>query len=140
VLTAANEYGVRHGAIGNRGSPAVASLAVVTNSGGVWTLHRRDDGRNLADLVVTGGDFPWLNARVDPREGLEKVLPLFAEELLLLDRIDDDTESWERAYNAIRTAVTLRYPEGHEVPEFLLHIDGDEAWWRWNDEPFDEDS
>ncbi len=44
------------------------------------------------------------------------------------------------AYNAIRTVVTLRYPEGHEVPEFLLHIDGDVAWWRWSDEPFDEDS
>ena len=25
------------------------------------------------------------------------------------------------------------------VPEFLLHIEGDTAWWRWNDEPFDED-
>jgi hypothetical protein len=125
---------------GDRGSPAVGSLVVVSDSDGIWTLHRRDDGRNLADLVVTGGDFPWLNARVDPREGLEDVLPLFAEELLRLDRIDDDTESWEQAYNAIRAVVTLRYPEGHEVPEFLLHIDGDEAWWRWSDEPFDEDS
>jgi hypothetical protein len=103
-------------------------------------LHRRDDGRHLADLMVTDGDFPWLNARVDPGEGLAEVLPLFAEELLRLDRIDDDTESWERACNAIRTVVTLRYPEGHEVPEFLLHIDGDKAWWRWSDEPFDEDS
>ncbi|MEV6847472.1 hypothetical protein [Actinoplanes sp. NPDC051411] len=36
-------------------------------------------------------------------------------------------------------AVTLRYPEGNEVPEFLLHIQGDEAWWRWSDEPFDDD-
>jgi hypothetical protein len=23
------------------------------------------------------------------------------------------------------------------VPEFLLHIDGTEAWWRWSDEPFE---
>ncbi|MBX6751337.1 MAG: hypothetical protein IRY85_17015 [Micromonosporaceae bacterium] len=33
----------------------------------------------------------------------------------------------------------LRNPEGRDVPEFLLHIDGDQAWWRWSDEPFDED-
>ena len=119
---------------------AVASLGAVSDSGGVWTLHRRDDGRVLAELVVTDGDFPWLNARVDPRDGLADVLPLFADELRRLDGIDDDEESWERAYDAIRAVVTLRYPAGHEVPEFLLHIDGDEAWWRWSDEPFDEGS
>jgi hypothetical protein len=101
-----------------------------------WTLRRRHDGQVLADLVVTGDDFPWLNARVNPREGLADVRPLFAEDLRLLDRIDDDVESWERAYRAIRQAVTLRDPEGHEVREFLLHIDGAEAWWRWTDEPF----
>jgi hypothetical protein len=139
-LPAANGFGGSHGTVGNRGTSAVASLVVVSYSGGVWTLHRRDDGRIIADLAVTSADFPWLNARVDPRDGLEEVLPLFAEELFRLDRIDDDTESWEQAYNAIRTVVTLRYPEGQEVPEFLLHIDGDEAWWRWSDEPFDEDS
>jgi hypothetical protein len=108
------------------------------HQGGAWTLRRRDDGRIVADLFVTGGDFPWLNARVDSREGLEEVRPLFAEELRLLDAIDEDVESWERAYEAIRNAVTLQHPEGREVPEFLLHIDGNEAWWRWSDEPFDE--
>ncbi|PYC75000.1 hypothetical protein C7C45_03700 [Micromonospora arborensis] len=105
---------------------------------GAWTLHRRDDGEVLADLVVTGGDFPWLNARIDPKEGLAEVRPLFATELRLLDRIDEDIDSWERAYDAVQDAVTLRYPDGRKVPEFLLHVDGDEAWWRWSDEPFDE--
>jgi hypothetical protein len=32
----------------------------------------------------------------------------------------------------------LTYPDGRDVPEYLLHIDGDEAWWRWSDEPFDK--
>jgi hypothetical protein len=110
----------------------------VHDSGAVWTLWRRDDGRKIADLVVTSGDFPWLTARIDPGEGFEDVRPLFAEELLRLDRTDGDVKSWEQAYDAVRAAVTLRYPEGHDVPEFLLHIDGTEAWWRWSDEPFDD--
>jgi hypothetical protein len=58
--------------------------------------------------------------------------------LRLLDRIDDDVEPWERANEAVRSAVILRYPQGDKVLEFLLHIDGDDAWWRWNDEPIDE--
>jgi hypothetical protein len=108
--------------------------------GATWTLHRRDDGRLLAELVVTGLDQPWMNARVVNRDGFEDVRTLFAEELTLLDDIGDDAESWERAYDAVASLVTLRYPHGTEVPEFLLHIDADEAWWRWSDEPFDQDS
>ncbi|MEV0716800.1 hypothetical protein [Asanoa sp. NPDC050611] len=104
---------------------------------GVWTLHRRDGGELLADLVVTDGDFPWLNARVEARAGLAEFRPLFAAELRLMEDAD---EAWERAYDAIRAAVTLRYPDGREVPEFLLHLDGDDAWWRWSDEPFDADA
>jgi hypothetical protein len=109
-------------------------------NGEVWALQRRSDGQTVANLVIVGGEFPWLNARVERRSGFEELLPLFAEELNRLDRIDDDTASWEEAYDALRTAVTLRYPDGDEVPEFLLHIDGPEAWWRWSDDPFAEDT
>jgi hypothetical protein len=35
-----------------------------------------------------------------------------------------------------RDAVSLAGPSGRRVPELLLHIQGDNAWWRWNDEPF----
>ncbi|MBM2623167.1 hypothetical protein JIG36_47490 [Actinoplanes sp. LDG1-06] len=98
---------------------------------GTWTLHRQADGELLAELVVTDGDFPWLYARVEARAGLAELRPLFADELRLLD---DDPEAWEKAYDELRSVVTLRCPEGHDVPEFLLHLDGDEAWWRWSDE------
>lgn len=103
--------------------------------GDVWTLQRRTDGQTVAALVVVGGDFPWLNARVEPREGFEVFLPLFAEDLAQADRTDDGA-AWDQAYHAIRAALSLRYPNGDEVPEFLLHIDGPDAWWRWTDEPF----
>jgi hypothetical protein len=113
---------------------------VIADHGRVWTLHRGDDGELLADLVVTGGDFPWLHGRVHAHEGLAGVRPLFAEELRLLESIDDDVAFWERSYEQVREAVNLRYPDGREVPEFLLHIDGDQAWWRWSDQPFQEES
>jgi hypothetical protein len=100
----------------------------------VWPLMH---GKELiAELVVTGGDFPWLNARVRAMPGFEEVRPLFVEELRALEHIEDDLGAWQAAYDNIRSAVELVYPEGHPVPEFLLHIRGDDAWWRWSDEAF----
>lgn len=114
-------------------------MGAVHQNGDVWTLRRRSDGHHVADLTVTDADFPWLNAHVAPTAGFDDLRPLFAEELSRLDHLDEDAESWERSYDAVRSAVRLHYPDGREVPEFLLHVNGAEAWWRWNDEPFDED-
>ncbi len=102
----------------------------------VWQLLRGDE--LLAELVVTGGDFPWLNAEVRPAAGFAEVRPLFDDELRLLEVLDEDPEPWEAAYRRIRTAVRLVAPDGLPVPEFLLHIQGTDAWWRWSDEPFTE--
>jgi hypothetical protein len=102
-----------------------------------WTLYRGDE--RIADLVVDSGDFPWLNAQVYPHRGFDDVRPLFVEELRLLDGIDNHLDAWEAAYQQVRATVTLRYPDGRTVPEFLLHIDGEEAWWRWSDETFDRE-
>ena len=74
-----------------------------------------------------------------PYDGFADVVPLFTEELRLVKRLGEDGGSWAAAYDAVLDAVTLRHPDGREVPEFLLHIDGDRAWWRWSDEPFDDD-
>jgi len=46
----------------------------VTEVGRVWQLVRSDE--LLAELVVTGGDFPWLNAKVRPAAGFAEVRPL----------------------------------------------------------------
>lgn len=92
--------------------------------GDKWTLHRKTDGSRLADLVIYDWDFPWVNARVEAAEGLVDLRPLFTEEVACLKRADDDVDSWELAYEAVRGAVTLRDPEGTDIPEFLLHVDG----------------
>jgi hypothetical protein len=45
----------------------------------VWRLMQGEE--LLAELVVTGGDFPWLNARIRAMPEFEAVRPLFGEEL-----------------------------------------------------------
>jgi len=103
----------------------------------VWRLRRGDE--LVAELVVTGGDFPWLNATVRATPEFDELRPLFAEELRLLDQLDHDVEAWEAAYDRVRQAVILERPDGFAVPEFLLHVDGGDAWWRWSEEPFPGD-
>jgi hypothetical protein len=51
----------------------------------------------------------------------------------------EDWDQWELAYDAIVAAgIRLHYPSELEVPEFLLHIENDTAWFRWSDEKFEE--
>jgi hypothetical protein len=103
----------------------------------VWRLRRGDE--LVAELVVTGGDFPWLNAIVRATPAFDELRPRFVEELRLLDRLDQDVVAWEAIYDRIRQEVILERPDGFAVPEFLLHVDGEDAWWRWSDEPFPGD-
>src|SRR4051812_14727467 len=109
--------------------------AMDAEPGQIWRLYRGDE--LVADLVVNDADFPWLYAAVRPYDGFAGVAPLFADELRLLEDGEDNSDAWEKAYAAIRSTVELRYPAGGHVPEFLLHIEEDRAWWRWSDEPFE---
>jgi hypothetical protein len=109
----------------------------VSEDEGVWRLVRGDE--LLAELVVNGGDFPWLNAEVRPAAGFAEVRPLFDDEIRRADLMDEEPEQWEAAYRRVREVVRLLAPDGQPVPEFLLHIEGAEAWWRWSDEPFPEE-
>ena len=105
------------------------------NADEVWTLHH--GGRVVARLHVSQSDFPWLQADVEPCDGFEDVAPLFEKDLQLLDAMTDvETPEWTAAYERIRAETRLTYPDGRDVAEYLLHIDGDQAWWRWTDEPF----
>ena len=101
----------------------------------IWRLRHGD--ATVAELVVTDADFPWLHATVRPGPNFDVLRPLFDDEVRLPQ--DDDDVAWETAYDRIRQAVSLIAPDGQAVPEFLLHIDGQDAWWRWSDEPFPRD-
>nr|BFE86976.1 hypothetical protein GCM10020093_095770 [Planobispora longispora] len=63
--------------------------------------------------------------------------PLFDRDLELME--DQNCGEWEKVYAEIRKEVSLVAPSG-PVAEFLLHIEEDEAWFRWSDTPFDDES
>ncbi|WP_333741116.1 hypothetical protein [Streptomyces sp. IBSBF 2806] len=102
--------------------------------GTIWRLHHGD--QEIARLTVTGADMPWTQAEVEILSGFEEFRSVFAEQERAIDE-----EDWERAdacYSQIRSALTLTFPDGSLVAEFMLHIHEDgTAGWRWHDEPFD---
>ncbi|CAM5641449.1 hypothetical protein [Streptomyces aurantiogriseus] len=105
--------------------------------GGIWYL---DCGEERAgEIVIDDGDFPWLSGRFRPGPAYGAVEPLFSRELALLNNdLDANLEEWEAVYAEIRRRVSLTSPDG-PVPEFLLHIEGDRAWFRWSEESFNDD-
>ena len=103
-------------------------------AGSIWHLHR--SGQDLARLRVVDADWPWMYASVEVLPGFEEFLPLFAAQERAAD--SDDWERADECQLAIRSALTMTFPNGSPVAEFLLHIHNDgTAGWRWHDEPFD---
>ncbi|WP_031487248.1 hypothetical protein [Streptomyces bicolor] len=104
--------------------------------GEVWQV--RGGAEPVGEILIDEADFPWLSGRFTPGPGYGAVRDLFARELALLDRdLEESREEWEAAYDEIRRRVSLSSPDG-PVAEFLLHIDGDRAWFRWSKEPFED--
>ncbi|MET7571009.1 hypothetical protein ABZT04_21290 [Streptomyces sp. NPDC005492] len=103
--------------------------------GEVWQVRGGEE--SVGEILIDDADFPWLSGEFTPGPAFDAVRDLFIRERELVEA-DDDPSLWEEAYDEIRRRVTLTSPDG-PVPEFLLHIEGERAWFRWSDEPFDED-
>lgn len=111
-------------------------MALVTVHG-TWLVDLGQDV--LGEIWVTGVDFPWAEGSWVQADAFGRVQPLFEAELDLLNKGSVPAE-WEAAYRRILDmGVRLRRPDGRPVPEFLLHIEGQRAWFRWNDHPFQEE-
>ncbi|MFJ9821263.1 hypothetical protein ACIRU3_39605 [Streptomyces sp. NPDC101151] len=105
--------------------------------GGVWRVCA--GAEPVGEILIDDADFPWLSGGFTAGPGFTAVQDLFARELALMDRDDEKGwEEWESLYDEIRRRVSLSSPDG-PVPEFLLHIEGDRAWFRWSDEPFEQE-
>ena len=97
----------------------------------IFLVARREE--LIAELVVERLDPPWFRGRVVPRDGFAALRPLFDDERDLVAKLDRDPAAWASAYRRLRGEVRLIKPDGHDVPEFLLHIDRKRAWWRCGD-------
>ncbi len=115
--------------------------------GEVWRVRRAPDAGqpaeaesgDIGEILIDDADFPWLSGRFREGPAYGGVRELFARELALAEA--DDAEHWARweaAYAEIERRVRLVSPDG-PVAEFLLHIQGDRAWFRWSDESFGEE-
>jgi hypothetical protein len=102
--------------------------------GEVWQVRGAEEP--VGDILIDDADFPWLSGRFTAGPGFAGVRELFARDRALVE--EERWQEWEEAYDEIRRRVSLIAPSG-PVPEFLLHIEDDRAWFRWSDEPFEED-
>ncbi|MFJ4466657.1 hypothetical protein ACIP2X_03965 [Streptomyces sp. NPDC089424] len=90
------------------------------------------EGR-VGEIAVDDSDFPWLAGRFVAGPAFTAVRDLFARELALAQRDGErHWQEWETVYDEIRRRVSLSSPDG-PVADFLLHIEGDRAWFRWID-------
>ncbi|MFG2877293.1 hypothetical protein ACGFYU_20260 [Streptomyces sp. NPDC048337] len=72
-----------------------------------------------------------------PEPAFEEVRPWFEEVQGLLAR-EIYEGPFDVAYGRIERELTLVSPDG-PVAEFLLHVGGADAWFRWSDTPLATD-
>jgi hypothetical protein len=88
----------------------------------------------LGTLETTDLDQPWVICKFTPTPAFEAVKPLFDAELELIEGSDDlEIDAWEMAYSRIDELGLQLVPVNGEpsISEFVLHIDGSEAWFRY---------
>ena len=87
--------------------------------------------RRLGDLTRIDADFPWWSGIFEPTPAFEEVRPLFDREREQLEA--DAIEEWGQVWDAIAApGLRLEPTDGRgPITEFLVHIDGQNAWWRY---------
>ena len=94
-----------------------------------WILKTGSEALGL--LTFKEQDQPWAVYYFQAEPAFAKYESYFKEELRLLDL--DDMTSWEQAYSAIdglELVIESVNQEEEKIPVFILHIRGDEAWFR----------
>ena len=94
-----------------------------------WDLVAAD-GTLLGHLVQSDAEMFWTHCRFTPTEAFARVAPLFAATLAHLGA--DEMEQLAAAYEHV-AALRLELrpaPGSSAIGEFLLHIDGEIAWFR----------
>jgi hypothetical protein len=79
------------------------------STGTIWRLLRSK--QKLAHLHVTESDSPWMYTSVEALPGFEEFLPPFADQERAADA--DDWERADECQLAIRSALTMTFPNGN---------------------------
>lgn len=99
-------------------------------------LVRGDAVLGTIDVKPGEADYPWYSGVFHPSAAFEAVRDLFDQELQLLRaNTGDDSAQWDdwEAVHAELHEPGMRLQardESYEADEILIHIDGQEAWWR----------
>ncbi|MFG1747619.1 MULTISPECIES: hypothetical protein [Micromonospora] len=101
------------------------------NADRVWRVYHRSE--LVGEVDEREFDFPWIRGRFRSEPAFQPLRPIFAAWIEALS--SGDGEAMRQAHEAIYPAVTMTDPDGREVPWFILVIEGDEARFRWRDEP-----
>ena len=102
----------------------------------IWLLARGE--RLVAEVELQAADDPWRHGHVVRREGFAELARLFGREERVAAERPRAPLRWLRADRRLPAEIRLIGPDGHEVPHFLLRIEGTRAWWRKLDAPITE--
>ena len=94
----------------------------------IWLLARGE--RLVAEVELQAADDPWRHGHVVRREGFAGLAGPFEPEERPAAELPRSPLRWLLAYRRWRAEIRLIGPDGHEVPDFLLYIEGTRASWR----------
>ena len=99
-------------------------------------LVRGEDVLGTIDVKPGDADYPWHSGVFHPSAMFESVRGLFEDELRLLraNTTDDPAQwdAWEAAHARLNEpGLWLQgADESYTTDEMLIHIEGNQAWWR----------
>jgi hypothetical protein len=88
----------------------------------------------LGKLSIYEFDMPWVRAKFEPTPAFADAKPIFDREVALLDTGDEDGwQEWELAQDEIEKMGLhlVETSNGTIITQFLLHIENNEAWFRY---------
>lgn len=92
----------------------------------------------VGTIEVNTTDMPWLRGKLVARPGFGEFREAFAQELALVEGdLANHMAEWEAIHHSISNKLRLLRPDGVAVPEYILHVRDDEAWFRYSDLPFE---
>jgi hypothetical protein len=96
-------------------------------------LHLKKGDKLLGVLRSYSIDFPWLLCKFEPTDAFVEIEPLFQEELKILNTDNFNDEAWESVYSQIEAfgVRLVNINKVEDISDFMLHIQGDEAWCRY---------